>query len=139
MLKYLFDTDHFTLWDQGDLNVIQRLAKKPGGSIGLSVVTVEEIVRERLAYLSRARDAVGRLQGYHWLMHSLQILQCWIVVPYESNAEKAYQHLLGQRVHIGSQDLKIASIALANQLIVVTRNQRDFGRVPGLVIEDWSL
>jgi hypothetical protein len=34
-------------------------------------------------------------------------------------------------------DLRIASIALANDLVLVTGNVRHFRRVPGLVIEDW--
>lgn len=34
-------------------------------------------------------------------------------------------------------DLKIASIALANDATVLTRNARDFGKVPNLRIEDW--
>jgi len=35
-------------------------------------------------------------------------------------------------------DLSIAAIALEHQAIVVTRNVRDFQRVPNLVVVDWS-
>lgn len=40
---------------------------------------------------------------------------------------------------IGSNDLLIAAIALANNLILVTHNVREFKRVPGLKIEDWEV
>jgi tRNA(fMet)-specific endonuclease VapC len=40
---------------------------------------------------------------------------------------------------IGAYDLQIAAIALANNLILVTHNTREFSRVEGLIIEDWEL
>jgi tRNA(fMet)-specific endonuclease VapC len=38
---------------------------------------------------------------------------------------------------IGSNDLFIASIAIANNAILVTHNTKEFSRVPGLHLEDW--
>ncbi len=38
---------------------------------------------------------------------------------------------------IGPNDVLIAAIALSVQAIVVTRNTREFKRVPGLAVEDW--
>jgi tRNA(fMet)-specific endonuclease VapC len=40
---------------------------------------------------------------------------------------------------IGRNDLLIAAIALARGLTVVTHNTSEFGRVPGLAIEDWQI
>ena len=39
---------------------------------------------------------------------------------------------------IGAYDLQIAAIALANNLILVTHNTREFERVDGLQLEDWE-
>ena len=40
---------------------------------------------------------------------------------------------------IGPNDLMIASIAKANSLILITNNTKEFNRVPGLAVEDWSV
>ena len=39
---------------------------------------------------------------------------------------------------IGSQDCRIAASAIAAGWIVVTANQKDFSRIPGVQFEDWS-
>ena len=41
--------------------------------------------------------------------------------------------------HDGTMDLRLAAIALSQNLTVLTRNLRDFGRVPGLKVEDRTL
>ena len=41
-------------------------------------------------------------------------------------------------IRIGAMDLKIASIALANNATLLSRNLKDFGKVPDLKVEDWA-
>jgi tRNA(fMet)-specific endonuclease VapC len=42
-----------------------------------------------------------------------------------------------QEIRIGTQDLKIAAIALANDALLLSANVRDFQKVPGLRVENW--
>ena len=50
-----------------------------------------------------------------------------------------FDSLRTQRVRIGTMDLRIASIALSRNLILLTRNVSDFSQVPGLATEDWTV
>lgn len=40
---------------------------------------------------------------------------------------------------IGGNGVQIAAIARANDLTLVTHNVAEFGRVPGLLVEDWQV
>ena len=42
-----------------------------------------------------------------------------------------------RKVRIGTMDLKIAAITLANDALLLTANRRDFEKVPGLKFENW--
>jgi tRNA(fMet)-specific endonuclease VapC len=61
------------------------------------------------------------------------------VLDYNQEAANCYTELRRQKIRIGTQDLRIASIAITNNGILVTRNQRDFCRVAELKFEDWTL
>jgi len=135
--RSIFDTDHLTLFQHGHVLVGRRLGSQPVGAVRISVVTVEEILRGRLAALARARDGSTRIRRYALLEQALLDFAQFPVIPFDQAAETNFQQL--RAVRIGTGDRKIASIALANQLILVTANRRDFARVPGLVLEDRSV
>ena len=71
-----------------------------------------------------------------------QVLQDFmeaLVIPFDAAAAAAFEELVAQRVRVGTMDLRIAAIALSRGMVMVTRNARDFRKVPGLQIEDWTL
>ena len=139
MLRFLLDTDHLTLLEHRHALVVQNVAKQPQGAVGLAVVTVEESLRGRLAAIAQASDGAARIARYALLVQSLLRFQQFSIVPFDQSAEDQYQLVRGMRLRFGTRDQKIAAIALANHLTLVKRNNRDFGQVPGLVLEDWSV
>src|SRR2546421_335322 len=71
MLRYLLDTDHLTLHLHGHSEVTRRVTLHTG-LVGISVVTVEEILCGRLAQIARAGDGPTRIFSYSLLMQALQ-------------------------------------------------------------------
>ena len=59
------------------------------------------------------------------------------LLPFNARAAEQFQHLWVARILIGTMDLKIAAIALANDVILLSRNLTDFSKVPALRVEDW--
>ena len=51
---------------------------------------------------------------------------------------RRYNGLLAMKPNVGRMDLRIAAIALEEDAVVITRNLRDFERVPGLACENWA-
>jgi tRNA(fMet)-specific endonuclease VapC len=139
MLRYLFDTDHLTLYDHATVAVWQHFSVQPLGSVGLSPVSVEEYLRGRLAALSRHQSGPQQALAYARLVDSLQLFAQFPIISFDQACESQYQQLRRLRLRIGSQDMRIAAVAMVNRLILVTRNRSDFGQIPGLVLEDWSL
>jgi tRNA(fMet)-specific endonuclease VapC len=138
MSLYVLDTDHLSLHQAGYEPLRVHFLNIPPEQIAITIVSVEEVLRGRLAQVSRATKPQERVVAYHWLHRTLEFLHDFAVLKFDVQAEAYFQALREQRIRIGTQDLMIAAIALRQRATVVTRNEKDFGRVPGLKVEDWS-
>src|SRR5690242_17403608 len=139
MLRFLSDTDRLTLFDRGHPLIHQRRAAQPAGSVGVSAVTVQEQFRGRLAALARHRSGPNHVRAYASLVAGLHLFAQFPVVAYDDLCDQQFAQLRGAGLRVGTMDLKIAAAALVKRLVVLTRNRRDFGRVPGLALDDWSV
>ena len=138
MTLYILDSDHLSLYQRGHVSLGQRLIMVPSDQIAITVISVEELIRGRLAQIRKATKPQERVDAYYWFMRTVEFLRDFIVLGYDAQAEACFQSLLAQKIRIGTQDLKIAAIALSQEATLLTRNQQDFERVTGLTIDNWS-
>ena len=78
------------------------------------------------------------IKSYARLQEHIETFRDYLILPFDERAAQEFERLRQAQVRIGAMDLKIASIALANDAIVLTRNLIDFSKVPNLRCEDWS-
>lgn len=139
---WILDTDHLTLLLQGNATVVNKLAAKAQGEVVITVVTAEEQIWGRLSAIrqaSQASNAEKLVRAYLKFRLALNDLMRFTILDFTQEAYLKYQELRHQKIRVGTQDLRIAAIALSIDATVVTRNQRDFKQVPGLRLEDWTI
>jgi len=130
---FCFDTDVLsaTMRREPSLALIRRLALVPPVQQHTTAITVGELLYG--AARVRRPDLVGRVQAL--------LAEAVIVLPFDAAAAGVYGRLRAELEDEGrplaEPDLRIASIALANDLTLVTGNARHFARVPDLRVEDW--
>lgn len=113
-------------------SVLERFASHAVGDIGISVITLAELEYgvSKSSRPARNREALD------------QFIAPLEVASFDRRATAAYGKLRtilekkGQS--IDSMDLLIAAHALSLDVRLITRNVREFGRVPGLSVEDWA-
>jgi tRNA(fMet)-specific endonuclease VapC len=138
MTLYVFDTDHLSLYGRNHSVLIDRLQQQ---SVVLTstAINVEEQVRGRLAQISEAKHGDALANSYRWLSETVKLLSEFEILQFTVEAQFIYRELKLQRIRVGTQDLRIASIVLANQGILLSRNARDFDRFPNLIVENWTI
>ncbi len=112
--------------------VLARFEKLKVGDAALSVITYGELLYG--AQKSKQRDvALARLAD---LVSLLPVLDLPSAAANEYGEIRAVLEAKGET--IGGNDLWIAAHAKVEGLVVVTNNEREFKRVPGLKVQNWA-
>lgn len=136
----ILDTDHISLFQRGNPTVTRKIQAVARQDLAVTIVSYEEQVRGWLKVISRSSSDFDQLAfGYTQLNKNLNFYSTKNVLDFNAAAARQFQEFLRQKIKVGTQDLRIAAIVLSLDGTVVTRNQRDFQRIPGLRIEDWSI
>ena len=131
-MKYLLDTNIcIALIRQRPAGLLQRLTALEPGEVGLSSITLAELIYGA-AKSSQTEQNLAALE---------QFLLPLELVNFDESAATAYGQIRAglerEGKVIGSMDMLIAAHALSLNTILVTNNTKEFGRVSGLLLEDW--
>ena len=132
-LIYLLDTNVCIVYMKNKNSNVNNYFEK----IESDKIAICSVVKAELFYGSRRSNNPQKS-----LNTQLLFLQQFVSLPFDDYCAEIYSKIRAklekQGKPIGSNDLLIASIALANNLILVTHNVREFRRIEGLKIEDWE-
>lgn len=135
MSQYILDTDHVSLILCNHPQVIAKASLHP---IAVTIITVQELFN---GWIGRINDpsTIHNLPGlYTKLWTTIKYLQTVDLLNFTPESDTCLKQLLRDnpplRKNRLQKDMRIAAIALSLNATVVTRNQRDFGLVPGLAI-----
>lgn len=128
-MLFLLDTDTVVDVLRRQRVVAQRLAMVSPEDVAVSAMTVSELT---YGAMSSGNPAV-RLRDTERFIGALT------VIPFDgvTAREHARLRLALRRTPIGHSDLIIAATAVAAARTLVTSHLREFGRVPGLLVESW--
>ncbi len=139
MSLYILDTDILTLLEAGHPVVGQRFLQQWREDVAVTVLSVEEQLSGWYTQVRKAKRPEKLAWAYRRLTDTVSFLAHLRILTYDQTAMQRYEELRKRKIKIGRTDLRIAAVVLELGAILVTRNARDFGRVPKLSIEDWSV
>lgn len=139
MSLWVLDTDCLTLFQNEHPVVKLRVSQANPEEIAVTVITVEEQMRGWLNAINQSSQSDRVIWGYKGFQDGVEYFNSVNVLKFDRDAYNCYTDLVRQKIRIGTKDLRIAAIALSKNAILVTRNRRDFERVPGLRFEDWTV
>ena len=134
-MMYLLDTDILSnvLKPIPSTALVAKLASVPSEQLFTSSITLGELIYGALRVESRVAALLERIDRL--------LLTSPPVLPFDADAARRYGELRAglerQGTPLAEADLRIAAIAQAQGLTMVTGNVRHFQRVPGLSVENW--
>ena len=91
------------------------------------------------AYINRDRTVNNVVKGYEMMARLVSDFKVLPIFSFDAGAATTFEQLKSRRIQLAKMDARIAAIALSHELILLTCNHPDFGKVAGLAIEDWTI
>jgi|SRR5437870_1203368 len=137
---HLLDTDILSLVYKDHSAVVANLQTLPKEEVGTTIVTEIEMLRGRYDFLFKAANAAELVKAQELLVRTKDFLAKIAVIPLDMAAAQIFDRLWATKgvKKLGRADVLTASIALAHKATLVTRNLRDFKRIPNLKVVDWA-
>ncbi len=136
----ILDTDTITHLHAGNPKVADNLKKTDDPDIRITVITRIELLRGRFEFLLKASGREELSKAQRLLDRTEALLSHIPVLPADEKSGIQFEKLkkIKKLRKIGRADILIASIALANSAVLVTRNIRHFRQIPGLSVINWA-
>jgi tRNA(fMet)-specific endonuclease VapC len=132
----VLDTDHFSELMRGG-KVGRRLGQRIlDQEVCTTIITLDEQARGWLARIKQAKDGADLVDAYASFHRLFVVTADWHVLSWDAHAERAFADI-SRFKRIGTMDLRIASIVIANRYTLLTRNLKDFNQLTELKCEDW--
>jgi len=138
---YIFDTDHFSVLERGGDSaekLIRKLGNIKASELAVTIITYQEQIQGRLAYLNQSKNISQQVKAYSHLRKQLANYCKIPILDFDESATIEFHILKKKYRRIGTMDLKITAIALSINAILLTRNNKDFGQIENLKITDWT-
>ncbi|WP_017295806.1 type II toxin-antitoxin system VapC family toxin [Geminocystis herdmanii] len=134
MKPCLLDTDILSLFFRNHPQVVKNfnLYLQEYQKLNFSLITYYEILSGL-----KHRDAYKQIDKF--LTFSSQNNIILLNIKSISISSKIYANLRKKGTPVDDIDLLIAGVAIANNLMLVTHNQKHFGKIEGLELTDWTL
>jgi tRNA(fMet)-specific endonuclease VapC len=101
-------------------------------------VSLEKQYAGRIAQIRKATTPQALVGAYNKLKETFVLFSDLDILEYDIKADEYFREFRKSGIRIGTLDLRIAAITLAHGGILLSRNLKDFEKVPGLTIQDWS-
>ena len=142
-MKYLLDTDHLSILQRKAgkdyQNLSRRMADYLLSDFTVSTITFHEQILGCHSFINRARNLNDVVKGYEMMTRLINDFKILPLLPFDTNDAIIFNQIQSQRIQLAKMDTRIAAIALSHKLILLTRNYQHFSKIPGLLIEDWTI
>jgi tRNA(fMet)-specific endonuclease VapC len=130
-MRYVLDTNTLIYFFKGLGDVSKHMLAQSPSELSIPAVVLFEL-EVGIAKSTSPNKRKSQLQEITALVNILPF-----GIAESRSAAQIRVELEKQGLPIGPYDVLIAATALANNMILITHNQKEFGRIKGLKIEDW--